>query len=133
MRIDGLDHVVLYSTDIARTVDFYSTVLGMTHAVFDDGYHALHFGDHKVNLHDASAPFAPHARRPVAGALDVCLLTQTPISEVVAHLSAHDVQLIEGPCAQTGARGPMVSVYVHDPDGNLIEIASYEAAPDDSA
>lgn len=130
MRVLGLDHVVIYAADIDRTIKFYSSVLGMTHVVFDDDYHALHFGDQKINLHDAARPFAPHAQRPATGGFDVCLLTDTPMPDVVAHLRAHEVEIVEGPCRQTGALGPMVSVYVNDPDGNLLEIAVYQTTRD---
>ena len=126
MRLSGIDHVVIYATDIDRTIDFYTSVLGMTHVVFDDGCHALQFGQHKINVHDAAAPFQPHAERPDAGGFDACLLTDMAITDVLAHLGAHHVDVIEGPCIQTGALGPMVSVYFHDPDGNLIEIANYD-------
>lgn len=126
MRLIRLDHVVVYATDIERTIEFYTSVLGMTHATFDDGYHALHFGEQKINLHDAAAPFHPHAIRPAPGAFDVCLLTDSPMAEVLEHLRAHAVTVVEGPCEQKGALGPMVSVYFRDPDGNLIEIASYD-------
>ena len=117
---------MIYATDIDRTIDFYTKVLSMTHVVFDDTYQALHFGDQKINLHDAASPFVPHAEKPAAGGFDVCLLTDAPVDDVVAHLRAHDVNVVDGPCEQTGARGAMTSVYLKDPDGNLIEIASYE-------
>lgn len=126
VRLIRLDHVVLYASDIDRTIEFYTSVLGMTHAVFDDGYHALHFGEQKINLHDAAAPFQPHAVHPKPGTFDVCLLTDSPMAEVLDHLRAHEVIIVEGPCEQKGAMGPMVSVYFHDPDGNLVEIANYD-------
>lgn len=124
MRLVGLDHVVLYAADINRTVEFYTSVLGMTHVVFDGEYHALHFGDQKINLHDAERPFPPHAERPCAGAFDVCLRTDTPMSEVITHLHAHGVVIVEGPCPQTGALGPMESVYINDLDGTCLRSPS---------
>ncbi len=133
MRVLRLDHVVIYAADVDRTIDFYTSVLGMTHVVFDDTYHALHFGEQKINLHDASRPFTPHAQRPATGGFDVCLLTDTPMPDVVAHLRAHHVEIVEGPCRQTGAMGPMISVYINDPDGNLLEIAGYQTACDQPA
>ncbi len=126
MRLSGIDHVVIYAKDIDRTIDFYTRVLGMTHVLFDDGCHALHFGQHKINIHDVAAPFEPHAKQPRPAGFDACLLTDMAITDVLAHLGAHNVDVIEGPCIQTGARGPMVSVYFNDPDGNLIEIANYD-------
>lgn len=125
MKLLRLDHVVIYAVDVPRTIDFYTTVLGMTHIVFDDDYHALQFGDQKINIHDSAAPFRPHAQHPASGAFDVCLLTDTPTPDVLAHLRAHDVTVVDGLCQQTGSLGPMESVYIHDPDGNLIEIANY--------
>lgn len=130
MQLSRIDHVVIYAVDIDRTIDFYANVLGMAHVVFDEGYHALVFGQQKINLHDAAEPFRPHANRAAPGGFDVCLLTETPIPEVVAHLRFHRVEIVEGPCPQTGALGPMTSVYFHDPDGNLIEIARYSKATD---
>jgi catechol 2,3-dioxygenase-like lactoylglutathione lyase family enzyme len=125
MRVVALDHVVIYSANVDQTIDFYTTVLGMKHVVFDSTFHALHFGEQKINIHDASAPFSPHAARTDAGGLDLCLLTDTPIFQVVEHLRAHNVRIIEGPCEQVGAQGPIMSIYFNDPDGNLIEVASY--------
>lgn len=126
MRISGLDHVVIYAVDVDRTIEFYTTVLGMTHVVFDDHYDALRFGEQKINVHSAAAPFLPHADRPAPGSFDVCLVTDTPMPDVLAHLRSHNIATVEGPCRQTGAMGQMVSVYVNDPDGNLIEIANYK-------
>lgn len=125
MRLVALDHVVIYSANIDRTIDFYTTVLGMKHAVFDSAFHALHFGEQKINIHDASTPFTPHAARTNAGGLDLCLLTDMPLLEVVEHLRAHSARIIEDPREQVGARGSMISVYFNDPDGNLIEVATY--------
>ncbi|MDJ0336569.1 VOC family protein [Salinibacterium sp. G-O1] len=125
IAISGVDHLVIYASDVARTVDFYTTVLGMSHVIFEGSYHALRFGDQKINIHDAAHPFEPHAARTNAGGLDVCLLTQMPILKVVERLHECEVAVVEGPCQQTGARGTITSVYIKDPDGNLIEIATY--------
>ncbi len=125
MEVVGLDHVVLYSSNLERTIDFYVDVLGMDHVVFEDRYHALHFGTQKINLHEAARPWAPHAARTEPGTFDVCLLVTDSPEAVAAHLGRKGVPIIEGPCTQTGAQGAMTSVYIRDPDGNLIEIASY--------
>jgi catechol 2,3-dioxygenase-like lactoylglutathione lyase family enzyme len=122
--ITGIDHVVLYAGDVSESIDFYTRVLGMTHVVFEDQYHALHFGEQKINLHDAALPWSPHARAHPPGGLDLCLVTDSPIEDVVAHLVDQGVDIELGPCPQTGAVGPMVSVYIRDPDGNLVEIAT---------
>ncbi len=109
--------------DLDRAVDFYTRVLGLT-AVTSDGRTALHAGDQKINLHLAGHEFTPHATHPVPGSGDLCLLTDVAPEAVVAHLGRHGVPLVEGPVARAGARGPLVSVYVRDPDGNLVELGT---------
>jgi catechol 2,3-dioxygenase-like lactoylglutathione lyase family enzyme len=128
IRIDRLDHIVLTVADIDRTVRFYEQVLGMRPVVFGDGRPALAFGPSKINLHQTGREFTPHAASPVPGSADVCLVTTAPPAQVLAHLAAHGVAVEEGPVARTGALGPITSVYIRDPDGNLIEISNYAAA-----
>lgn len=130
IRIDGLDHFVLTVADIDRTVRFYQQVLGMEPVVFGGGRRALAFGTSKINLHQAGHEFTPHAARPVPGSADVCLVTTVPLAQVLAHLAAHGVAVEEGPVARTGALGPITSVYLRDPDGNLIEISNYPTDAD---
>jgi catechol 2,3-dioxygenase-like lactoylglutathione lyase family enzyme len=125
MRIERLDHVVLTVASIERTVAFYRDVLGMAAQTFADGRWALHFGDQKFNLHEAGHEFAPMADRPTPGSVDLCLIASTPIDDVAATLREHDVAIIEGPVERDGALGRIRSVYVRDPDQNLIEIANY--------
>ena len=84
------------------------------------------FGGHKLNLHQAGRELEPKARRPTPGSADVCLVTTTPLDRVVAHLRACRVPVEEGPVARTGATGPITSLYCHDPDGNLIEVSTYD-------
>jgi len=86
---------------------------------------ALQFGQQKINLHPASAPLAPHARHPTPGSADLCLITQSPSHEVLAHLRAQNVAVEEGPVPRTGALGAIESVYFRDPDQNLIEVSHY--------
>lgn len=129
VAISHLDHLVLTVADIERSSAFYQRVLGMTPVVFGAGRHALEFGDSKINLHRAGQEIAPHAARPVPGSADLCLITTAPPGQVLAHLNAEQVQVVDGPVSRTGARGPLTSIYIRDPDGNLIEIASYPAAP----
>lgn len=124
MRITHLDHLVLTVADPAATVDFYTRVLGMTPRTFGAGRIALHFGDSKINLHEAGREIAPHALAPTPGSEDICLITQDSITDVLSHLAAHAVEVEEGPVTRTGATGPITSCYVRDPDGNLIEIAT---------
>lgn len=127
VAISHLDHLVLTVADLDRTIDFYSRVLGMTPVVFGDGRHALEFGSSKINLHVAGHELPPHATRPVPGSADICLIADTALPEVIAHLHALDVPLVEGPITRTGARGLIESVYIRDPDGNLVEISNYSS------
>ena len=123
--IDRLDHLVLTVADIDRTVAFYRDTLGMTVEVFGGGRTALKFGEQKINLHQAGREFEPKALRPTPGSGDLCFIADTPLDEVVAHLGRLGVLIEEGPVARTGATGPMISVYIRDPDQNLIEISNY--------
>ncbi len=125
MKIDSLDHLVLTVRDIDATVDFYQRVLGMEAVSFGAGRRALAFGRQKINLHPAAAPLKPHAVTPMPGSADLCLLTSTPIPDVVTHLGRLGVTIEEGPVPRTGAVGPILSVYFRDPDGNLIEVSNY--------
>ena len=124
MRLSSLDHLVLTVADIERSCAFYTAILGMGRETFGAGRTALKFGSQKINLHPASAPFAPHAAKPAAGSADLCFLTDDPLEQVMAALAAGGVEIIEGPVPRTGATGPLTSVYCRDPDGNLIEISN---------
>jgi len=127
MKLLGLDHLVLTVTDVARSVAWYRNILGMRAQTFGDNRTALLFGppgeEQKINLHPASGPFAPHAARPTPGSADLCLRVTSPMREVSAHLAACGEPVLEGPVQRTGARGPIRSLYLRDPDGNLIELA----------
>ena len=125
MRIDRVDHLVLTVTDIGRTVEFYQRVLGMQAVTFGDGRRALAFGNSKINLHQAGREFEPKAARPTPGSADVCLISADPLADVCDHLAAEAVAIEEGPVTRTGATGTIRSVYIRDPDGNLIEISNY--------
>lgn len=125
MRIDRIDHLVLTVTDVGRTVEFYQRVLGMQAVTFGDGRRALAFGNSKINLHQAGREFEPKAARPTPGSADVCLISADPLADVCDHLAAEAVAIEEGPVTRTGATGTIQSVYIRDPDGNLIEISNY--------
>ena len=125
MRIDRLDHLVLTVADVEATVDFYARVLGMRPETFGEGRRALRFGDQKINLHPAGHEFEPKAEHPTPGSADLCFVTETPLDEVQRHLADAGVEIEEGPVSRTGAIGPIRSVYLRDPDRNLIEISNY--------
>lgn len=126
IRIDRIDHIVLTVRDIAATCRFYTQILGMREITFNGSRKALVFGNQKINLHEAGHEFDPKAHRPVPGSADLCLITTTPMADVMTRLSAHSVEIIEGPVRRTGAQGPITSVYFRDPDLNLIEVATYD-------
>jgi len=124
MRITGIDHLVLTVADPERTAEFYHRVLGMEIGRDPRGRLSLHFGRQRINLHPAGAEYSPHARLPCPGSADLCLLTDTPPEDLIRELAEHGTAVIEGPVRRQGGIGPMLSVYFHDPDGNLIEISS---------
>jgi catechol 2,3-dioxygenase-like lactoylglutathione lyase family enzyme len=122
--VEQLDHIVLTVANIHATTDFYTEVLGMDQIAFD-GRTALRFGDQKINLHQRGHEFNPKACRPTPGSADLCFVTLTPIEEVIEYLDALKVHVEEGPVERTGAVGKLRSVYIRDPDQNLIEISNY--------
>ncbi len=122
-----IDHVVLTTNDIDRCVEFYVKVLGMSLKTFDDDRKALMFGEHKINLHVAGKEFNPHASNPTPGSQDWCFICTTPVAIWVETFNEAGVKVIEGPVERAGALGPITSVYVNDPDGNLIEIGNYSS------
>ena len=121
--IHRLDHLVLTTRDRERCVDFYTRVLGMRLVTFGEGRIAFRFGDQKINLHEAGRELEPKARHPTPGALDLCLLAEASLDEVAGRLRAAGVEIELGPVPRTGATGPIRSIYVRDPDGNLVEIS----------
>lgn len=128
MKITALDHLVLTVADPQATADWYARVLGCVPEVFHpaDGSTrlALTFGQQKINLHRAGAEFRPHARVPGPGTADLCFLSDGALSDWIAHLRERDVAVEEGPVSRTGATGPIISIYLRDPDGNLIEVSN---------
>jgi catechol 2,3-dioxygenase-like lactoylglutathione lyase family enzyme len=132
MRVEALDHIVLNVRDVDTTAGWYERVLGMTREDFDYGNgmrSSVKFGRQKMNLRPETASteawFTGVAVAP--GSADLCFLTQSTPEDVVAHLSALDVPVEKGPIERAGAMGTLLSVYCRDPDGNLVEIASYKA------
>ena len=121
--IKSLDHLVLTTRDAQACIDFYTRVLGMKLESFGAGRRALRFGDQKINLHDQSTLTDSYAAHPTPGSLDICFLADRPLDEVIAQLGATGIPIELGPITRTGARFPLRSVYVRDPDQNLIEIS----------
>jgi catechol 2,3-dioxygenase-like lactoylglutathione lyase family enzyme len=124
--IDRLDHLVLTVADAARTTDFYVRGLGMRAESFGAGRRALVFGRQKFNLHEAAgAPILPRGAHPAPGSADFCLIAARPLPEVEAHLKREGFEIELGPVPRTGAAGPIRSLYLRDPDGNLVEVSDY--------
>ncbi|MEM7207486.1 MAG: VOC family protein [Pseudomonadota bacterium] len=128
MKISHLDHLVLTVADIDRTADFYQRVLGMDKVSFGEGRVALTFGQQKINLHQSGAEFTPHAASPQPGSGDLCFIADATIGEIHESLVAAHVPISEGPVRRSGATGPIESVYFYDPDGNLIEVSTYQVS-----
>ncbi|WP_454634024.1 VOC family protein [Bradyrhizobium cenepequi] len=133
VKVNALDHLVINVSDVARSAEWYSRILGMEVKVFDPGEGktprtSLVFGNQKINVRprDASKIDWFTADHETPGSEDLCFLTSSTPDEVVAHLNANGVKIEEGPSAKQGARGTLRSVYCRDPDGSLIEISSYE-------
>ena len=136
LTLQRIDHLVLTCRNVKATIRFYTEVLGMKEVTFGAGRKALAFGRQKLNLHPVGqvpegggGRVAAVAARPTAGSADLCLIIAENAAAVVAHLAACGVPVEEGPVVRTGALGPIESVYVRDPDGNLIELARYVDAP----
>jgi catechol 2,3-dioxygenase-like lactoylglutathione lyase family enzyme len=129
MRVVALDHLVLTVRNIERTIAFYQRVLGMKPVTFGAGRKALAFGSQKINLHQLGNEFEPKAERPTPGSAGLCFLADSPLAEVLAHLQSLGVSLVEGPVVRSGAVGAIDSVYIRDPDANLVEIAVYRSEP----
>ncbi|KQW87466.1 lactoylglutathione lyase [Massilia sp. Root418] len=121
--IDRLDHLVLTTRDRERCIDFYTRVLGMQLEAFGAGRVAFKYGVQKINLHEYGKEFLPKAAQPTPGSLDLCFIASIPLDEVIARLAQLAVPIEEGPVARTGANWPIRSIYLRDPDRNLIEIS----------
>lgn len=132
MLVEAIDHVVLTVADVEATARFYATVLGLEVVTFAGGRTALAFGRQKINLHPAGREFEPKAGAPTPGSADLCFVTHTPTAEIVARLRALGIPIVAGPDRRDGALGPTRSVYLRDPDGNLVELANYEEGSEGS-
>jgi catechol 2,3-dioxygenase-like lactoylglutathione lyase family enzyme len=128
--IDHIDHIVLTTRDLQGCIRFYCDVLGMKAERFrtpTEERLALKFGAQKINVHEWGKEFTPRAHVAAPGSLDLCFIASTSLEQVIGNLKKHNVPIIEGPVAKTGARGPIRSVYVRDPDLNLVEISVYNS------
>jgi len=124
--IDHIDHIVLTTRDLAACIRFYTEALGMKLERFrtpTEERLALKFGNQKINLHEWGKEFAPRAHVAVPGSLDLCFISSMPLTDVVKALERNAIRIIEGPVAKTGAVSKLRSVYVRDPDLNLVEIS----------
>ena len=124
INVTRFDHLVLTVRDIEATAEFYVRVLGFRR-VYSRGRVALHFGDQKINLHEAGSEFPPCAAIPTAGSEDFCLITSSAADEIARHFEEAGVELELGPIQRNGALGAMTSFYFRDPDENLVEVATY--------
>ena len=123
MNIIAFDHIVLCVSDVTATLEFYQRVLGMAAREERPDKWSLHFGSNKISLQDArTAPTL--AEKTVPGSGNFCLITQTPIEDVVEMLRSHNIAIVEGPGEKLGAVGKLMSVYFRDPDDNLVEISN---------
>lgn len=126
--IDHIDHIVLTTRDLKGCIRFYSEVLGMKLEEFQTPTEkrlALKFGNQKINVHEWGREFTPRAHVAAPGTLDLCFIAAVSLEQVIANLKKAGIPILEGPVKKTGAKGPMTSVYVRDPDLNLVEISVY--------
>ena len=130
IALERLDHLVLTVANVEATCEFYAQVLGCQIVCFQsasgEDRFALRVGNssQKINLHSAEYPFQPGAKVPQPGSADLCFITATPLEAVMKHFCASGVRIVDGPVQRTGTLGPILSIYIRDLDGNLIEVAN---------
>ena len=125
VRVVSLDHLVLTVLDIPRAIKFYVEILGMQEVTFGENRKALAYGQQKINVHKFGEEFEPKAASPLPGSADLCFIIDGPLEEFIKHLNDNNVAILQGPLARTGALGVINSVYIRDPDQNLIELSTY--------
>lgn len=125
IHINRLDHLVLTVKDIEKTVDFYINILGMKKEVFKENRIALKYGNQKINLHQLGNEFEPKAFNVKEGSADLCFIVEESIEDIFAFLVSRNIDIEEGIVKRTGAKGPIQSIYIRDPDLNLIELSTY--------
>jgi catechol 2,3-dioxygenase-like lactoylglutathione lyase family enzyme len=126
MKLKSIDHIVLTVASIDKSVEFYCRFLGFDEIMFGVGRKALQCGSQKINLHQVGAEFLPHAKHPTSGSGDICLVYEDDLDSITRHVNRCEIEIEEGPVARTGAMGPITSIYIRDPDFNLIELSVYE-------
>ena len=124
MNLQKIDHLVLTVADVERSCRFYCDVMGMRRVMFGENRTALHFGEYKINLHPIDWDYYLKAYKPSAGSADLCFIVDEDVCLLKTSLMGLGVEVIEGPIERTGAGGDLLSIYVRDPDGNLIELAN---------
>ncbi|HEY9649489.1 MAG TPA: VOC family protein [Coleofasciculaceae cyanobacterium] len=125
MKIERIDHLVLTVHDLNRTCNFYSHIFGMEVLTLSGGRKALRFGEQTIKLHVFGQEFEPKALNATRGSADLCLITKFPLSEAIQYMKSHGIEILEGPVQRIGAIGRITSIYLRDPDGNLIEVSNY--------
>lgn len=126
MNIRNIDHLTLTVSDIDRSVRWYHEVLDLPIIEFEDGRQGVQVGKQKINFQCVEKPSLPIAKHPTFGSADFAIIATDPLANILSHLTNYAVEIVDGPVQQSGALGPMTSVYVRDPDENLVEIAKYD-------
>ena len=130
MKLEKIDHVVITVKDLNKTIDFYTNILGMKLEEFSSSLdnkqirYAVSFGSQKINIHEEKKPLKPNALNPSSGSMDICFISQNKISDWIHYLKKKGINIEIGPEQKTGALGPILSIYIRDPDFNLIEISN---------
>ncbi|MDC3063318.1 VOC family protein [Alphaproteobacteria bacterium] len=130
MKLEKIDHVVITVKNLKKTIDFYTNILGMKLEEFSLSLdnkqirYAVSFGSQKINIHEEKKPIKPNALNPSSGSMDICFISKNKINDWVHHLVKKGINIEIGPEKKTGALGPILSIYIRDPDFNLIEISN---------
>ena len=130
MKLEKIDHVVITVKDLNKTINFYTNILGMKLEKFSSSLknnqirYAVSFGSQKINIHEEKKPLKPNALNPSSGSMDICFISQNKINDWMHHLEKKGINVEIGPEQKTGALGPILSIYIRDPDFNLIEISN---------
>jgi catechol 2,3-dioxygenase-like lactoylglutathione lyase family enzyme len=125
MQISHIDHLVLTVKNIEKTCQFYTKILGMEEITFQGNRKALLFGNQKINLHQYEREITPKAHKPTPGSADLCFIIEGSLESAIAHLEKHNIPILEQPSMRTGATRQITSIYLRDPDNNLIELSVY--------